>query len=264
MATAAPAVAVVRVGRLYPCEQPPARRAARQLAVAHGAQWYALQTSVGTCSEHPREARMFGKLKRMLDRTSPTPIVLDSAACPYCGVVQEPPPTRRKRCQACKQTIYTWTDQGSRRKHLVTEEEYTRVRQEAWDAEWESLSGRVINGIDSGDWHQVKMAYFQQALMLFGEGHDHRLLATESRKAELRYYLSSPVYQGMGVTKVQVVTVEEAACDECRSLHGKEFDIDQALELMPIPVHTCRTRADKNVHGGWCTCSFIPVLPHRR
>ena len=53
------------------------------------------------------------------------PIVLDNAACPYCGVVQDPPPTRRKKCQDCKETIYTWTDQESRRKYLLTQQEPT-------------------------------------------------------------------------------------------------------------------------------------------
>ena len=53
------------------------------------------------------------------------PIVLDNAACPYCGVVQDPPPTRRKKCQDCKETIYTWTDQESRRKYLLTQQDTT-------------------------------------------------------------------------------------------------------------------------------------------
>ena len=36
------------------------------------------------------------------------PIALIHAACPYCGVIQDPPPTRRKKCRDCKETIYTW------------------------------------------------------------------------------------------------------------------------------------------------------------
>ena len=190
------------------------------------------------------------------------PIVLDSAACPYCGVIQEPPPTRRKRCRDCKETIFTWTDQESRRKFLLTREDHSRIQQEEWDAEWKALNYQVIEGSRTGDWHKAKMAHFRQALMLFQKGRDHHRLASESRKSELRYYRTFPSYQNLGVTHVTIWTAEEAACEECRSLHGKVFEIDQALEVMPIPVRTCRTRADKNEHGGWCTCSYNPVIPN--
>ena len=199
-----------------------------------------------------------------IPKTHPLPpIVLDSADCPYCGVIQEPPPTRRKRCRDCKETIYTWTDQESRRKYLLTREDYSRIRQEEWDAEWKALNTQVIDGSRAGDWHKVKMAHFRQSLMLFQQGRDHHRLASESRKSELRYYRTFEMYREMGVTKVEIHTGEEAACEECRSLHGKVFEISQALEVMPIPVRTCLTWADKNEHGGWCTCSYNPVIPNR-
>jgi len=191
------------------------------------------------------------------------PIVLDSAACPYCGVIQEPPPTRSKRCRDCKETIFTWTDQESRRRFLVTREDHTRIRQEEWDAEWKALNSQVVEGSRTGDWHEVKMAHFRQALMLFQKGRDHQQLAAESRKSELRYYRTSPSYQNLGVTQVTVSTAEEEACEQCRFLHGKVFEIDRALEAMPIPVRTCQTWADKNEHGGWCRCSYNPVIPGR-
>ena len=189
------------------------------------------------------------------------PIVLDNAACPYCGVVQEPPPTRRKRCRDCKETIYTWTDQETRRKYLLTRQEHVRISQREWDAEWKALNAEVIDGNRTGDWHTVQMAYFQQALMLFKKGRDHRELAAESRKSELRYYRALEVYREMGVTKIEIVTAEEAACEECRPLHGRAFEIDQALELMPIPVPTCRTWEEENEHGGWCRCLYSPIYP---
>ena len=193
----------------------------------------------------------------------PPPIVLDSPACPYCGVIQDPPPTRRKKCRDCKETIHTWTNQETRRKYLLTLKDRDRIRREEWDAEWKVLNSQVIEGVSSGDWHSVKMAYFRQALMLFQKGGDHQRLALESRKSELRYYQNFESYQRMGVTRVTISTAEEASCAECRSLQGKDFGIHDALELMPIPVHSCQTWADKNEYGGWCRCSYNPVIPRK-
>ena len=187
-------------------------------------------------------------------------IVLDNAACPYCGALQEPPPTRRKRCRDCKKTIYTWTDQESRRKYLLTQQEHVRISQQEWDAEWQSLNSRIVDGSRTGDWHAVKMGHFRQALMLFKKGRDHQFLASESRKSELRYYRTFPSYREMGVTSVKIGTAEEAACAECRPLHDTTFEINQALETMPIPVRTCQTWSEKNEHGGWCRCSYSPVF----
>ena len=192
------------------------------------------------------------------DRTPPPPIVLDGPACPYCGAIQEPPPQRRKKCRDCGETIHTWTNQESRRRYLLTKTDDERVRREQWDAEWEAASLRVEEGIRSGDWHTVKVAHFQQALMLFKQGSDHQRLAAESRKSELRYYRN--MYQGVGITRVAISTVGDACCSECSSLHGKEFSIEEALESMPIPVKTCQTWVDKNQYGGWCRCSYDPIM----
>ncbi len=197
-----------------------------------------------------------------IPKTHPSPpIVLDSAACPYCGVIQEPPPARRKRCRDCQETIFTWTDHESRRRFLVTREHHSRIRQEEWDAEWKALNSQVIEGSRAGDWHRVKTAHFRQALMLFQKGRDHQRLAAESRKSELRYYQAFPSYQSLGVTQITLLTAEQESCEECGSLHGKVFEIEQALDVMPIPVRTCRTWAEKNEHGGWCRCSYNPVIP---
>ncbi len=51
------------------------------------------------------------------------PNELVDPACPYCGVVQDPPPKRKKKCADCGQSIYFRKD-GNRRR-LMTE---TQVR----------------------------------------------------------------------------------------------------------------------------------------
>lgn len=184
-----------------------------------------------------------------------SPITLVSPECPYCGVIQDPPPTRRKKCRDCKETIYTWTDQETRKKELLTSAQHAGREREAWDARWRALNTQVVEGSRSGDWHTVKMAHFQQALMVFNRGRDHQRLAAESRKSELRHYGTL-----FPAARVTVSTAGEAACSECQPLEGKAYGVDEALRLMPIPHTSCRTWADRNQHGGWCRCSYNPII----
>lgn len=192
--------------------------------------------------------------------TPRTPITLVTPACPYCGVIQDPPPTRRRKCRDCKETIYTWTDQETRKKHLLTAKQHAQRQQEARDAEWADLNQRVIEGSRSEDWHTVKMAHFRQALMLFEQGRDHHYLASESRKSELRLIQTN--HRNLGVQRVVIAQASDC-CLQCSSLEGREYSIDEALEVMPIPVKTCLYWAEKNPHGGWCVCYYAPVIPHK-
>ena len=58
------------------------------------------------------------------------PIELASAACPYCGVVQDPPPQRRKKCRDCGEVIHTRTDRVERKRYLLTADEAERRKRE--------------------------------------------------------------------------------------------------------------------------------------
>ena len=60
---------------------------------------------------------------RHLATAGSSPNELVDPACPYCGVVQDPPPKRKKKCADCGQSIYVRKD-GNRRR-LMTE---TQVR----------------------------------------------------------------------------------------------------------------------------------------
>ena len=95
----------------------------------------------------------------------PPPIALDDPACPYCGVIQDPPPQRRRKCHDCGESIHTWTDKDTRRKYLLTAEDADRKRSKEQDAEWRALNLQVIDAAKVGDWHSMKMAHFRQALM---------------------------------------------------------------------------------------------------
>ncbi len=181
------------------------------------------------------------------------PITLASPACPYCGVVQEPPPTRRKKCLDCNETIYTWTDKETRVKRLLTAKQHKQASRAARDAEWKALNMHSLEAMKDGDWQTLSFAQFRQAGMLFDRSADHHRMAQESRKSELRFHRSR------GGTRVTVYNIGDKACSECRPQHGREYNIDDAMREMPIPVKLCKFQADKNPHGGWCRCSYMPV-----
>ena len=182
------------------------------------------------------------------------PIELVSPACPYCEVIQDPPPQRRRRCRDCGETIYTKTYRESGRKHLLTAEEFKEIEDDEWDNRWNALDQRVINGTREDDWHTVKYSHFLQALMMFQRGWDHRGLAAESRRGEIRFHRQFTA--SLDVTHVRVVANEDKSCPDCMALNGLTFTFDEALEQMPIPCPTCTTWTDKNPNGGWCRCYY--------
>ena len=209
-------------------------------------------------------------------RGSLPPITLDSPVCPYCGVIQNPPPSRRRKCRDCGEVIHARTDRKNRRKYLLTAEqavqrdeeeaerkaaeqaEAERLRRKEWDAQWKALNLQVIEASRAGDWHAIQMAHFQQALMLFDRGRDHRDLARASRKAELQQYKER--YKEMGVRRVKIMTTGSASCARCAPLEGQSFTIEEALDQMPIPHDDCQTWRGENPYGGWCRCLYQPVI----
>ena len=62
-------------------------------------------------------------------RSTPPTITLVSAACPYCGVPQDPPPVRRRKCKDCGQVIHVRVDPQNK-KHLVTAGDAMRYERE--------------------------------------------------------------------------------------------------------------------------------------
>lgn len=184
------------------------------------------------------------------------PIVLDNPACPYCGVIQAPPPSRRRKCRDCKETILTWTNQEERVKYLLTGKDYEARKRAERDNRWAYLNQQILDASKKNDWHAVKVAKYEQSLMMFDRGGDHFRALEDSRRAELQYYRRE--YSHLGVKRV--VIQAEGGCPECQVLHGKEYSIEEALELLPIPVRTCQTWAGKNGHGGFCRCYFDAVF----
>ena len=215
-------------------------------------------------------------------RTS-NPILLVDAACPYCGIVQDPPPQRRKKCRDCSETIYTRTDRETRKKYLMTAiqlEEHAqaeaerkaaeqaeaerrrkdaerRARQER-DARWKELSKEVQRASQAGDWSALSSAHGQQARILHTEGRPHHHLSVES----MRFGLMAMQVRGLAETfNLQLTTCQdERVCDYCASLDGNLYTIEEALKEMPIPGTKCINEASDIPHSGFCRCIYIPKI----
>lgn len=191
----------------------------------------------------------------ILERLTPLPPTqLASRACPYCGVLQEPPPKRHEKCQDCEESIYIWVDQETLVTHFVTNSQFMNRQREAWGDQWANLDKRVREALRSSDWGSLSAAYFRQALLLYQRGLDHRRTLQESRKAELRRY--GALDRDMGATRVRIMAGGDEACSECSKNEGREMSIGEALQAMPIPVTSCQNGTDENLYGGWCRCSF--------
>ena len=196
------------------------------------------------------------KLTVKIDGPLP-PIALVSPACPYCGTVQEPPPQRRRKCRDCGQVIYIQTDQIERKRYLLTKKQADRAERDRRDARWKELSRQVQSAMQSGDWQSLRMAYSQQAQILFVEGRPHRHVTRLANKTQLIGF------QELGIDRVRVGTSEdERVCADCRARDGAVFTVAEAMESMPIPGRDCTDAKDKNPHGGRCRCYYSPVFKH--
>ena len=206
-------------------------------------------------SEKPEVAvRNAGSISVPTDGSS-RPIVLVSPACPYCGVIQEPPPQRRRKCKDCDQIIHTRTDRLERKRYLLTEKQAEQAERERRDARWKELSQQVQDAMRCSDWQSLRHAYYEQASILFAEGRPHRHVMQEAMKASLMEFRRA------GIASVRVRTArDERVCDECSALDGTVFTVTEAMKRMPIPGPACRDGEERNPHGGRCRCIYGGVF----
>ena len=214
-------------------------------------------------------------------RGSLPPIILDRPACPYCGVIQDPPPTRRRKCRDCGETIHTRTDRKKRRKYLLTADQAKqRDREEAErkaaeqveaerrkkqaerearrqrDIQWKELSKIAQKAMRARDWHTLSDVYRQQAYILFAEGRPHHDVAVEAQRFNLMHL------HDLGIPAVRVMTSRDGrVCDYCAPLDGKVFSVEEALEQMPLPSSSCVDGSHENAHGGRCRCVYRAMIP---
>ena len=202
--------------------------------------------------------RLLKALVGLFARSSPTvapkTVHSNGRACPYCGVIQDSPPRRKRKCQACGQPIYVKKFADGRR-HLLTETEVAENACRQREDHWKDLSNQVRKAMQEGDWQSLSQAYHGQARILFAEGRNHHKVLRESHKCQLLGM------KEIGIKKVEIQTADdERVCRTCRKLHGKVYSISTALKRMPIPCQTCEDRRDVNSHGGYCRCVYLAVF----
>ena len=226
------------------------------------------------------QLRRIEQSQRNAHASSLPPITLASPACPYCGVIQNPPPKRRKKCRDCGEVIHTRTDREARKKYLVTAtqvEEHKREKAERKAAEkaeaerrrkeskhrarqqrnarWKELSQEVMHTSQAGDWRALSLAIRAQAEILFVEGSRHYERSAEAQRFSLM------ATRDIGIPAVRVRTCQDQrVCEYCASLDGKVFTTGEALEQMPLPGPSCMDGSDENPHGGQCRCYYGPVF----
>lgn len=184
--------------------------------------------------------------------------------CPYCEQVLDEIPKRSRDCQFCGKTFYV------RNGKLLTKEDveiiewlgrltFLNISKEKFDLHRFILSNqfgfkapvrdvvwRILNvNLATSDHNIIKMIYYEMAYLLKQEQKDPRHLIQLALKHELLGLKEIGVY-----TEVKIQSSNDNdVCPECKSLHGKIFDIDEALESLPIPSScTCETG---------CRCYYI-------
>ncbi len=170
-----------------------------------------------------------------------------SAACPYCGKAQSPPPQLRRKCRDCGRLIYVRTDRRTGKRRLLTESQAEDTQRRERAAHWRKLTQQAQNAERSGDLEAMRLAYTGQAYFLHDEGKPHRDVA---RKAARCHLLNM---QRVGIQTVRVSTCRDGSvCDYCQRLEGREFGVAEALRTMPLPGPNC----DRN--DGICRCVYMP------
>ncbi len=204
------------------------------------------------------------------------------AACPYCGVILDPPPQRNRKCPSCGEKIIVRTRRSDGAKLCLTEDDakvfdaerkaeafrnkairaaagigmderdFERTEKELLakssgyspgDVFWSLAGKQALNQMQSGDWHGLSMTYFQQALWLHDEGRPYAHLKVEAEKALAQSYVGR-------CQELEVLTNE--CCPNCDQFNGRKYPIQQAVNEWPVPVEDCT--------NGWCTCTWLPVV----
>lgn len=222
-------------------------------------------------------------------RPGARPVV--AAACPYCGVILDPPPQRNRKCPACKENIIVRTRRADGAKLFLTAadgrafdeqrkkeaarnsalrharnigivdhafQQKEQALAKKWDSDprdvfWALANEAVISAMKAGDWHRLSMIYWEQALFMCEQGQPHLDLQREASKSQLREIAATYADLATGGHSFNKVEIlGNACCDVCRKNHGRRFSIRDALEMLPIPNEACEE--------DWCNCIWISVV----
>jgi hypothetical protein len=195
--------------------------------------------------------------------------------CPYCHARLDTAPKAKKMCPSCGKFIFVRTRPSDRQRVLMTEQEAKNIgRLPYWktilssfgvdekeyleivgelnrrfgrspsvgDIVWAASNKKLEEAMKRGDWHQMEMIYYNQALFLCAESREFFDVLQEAAKCRLRYYGQSKV------GRVEIMTLQDS-CDKCKTWGSKQISIEEALNSLPIPVKDCG--------NGFCRCHYL-------
>ena len=208
------------------------------------------------------------------------------AYCPYCNFEI---PKKKRKCPVCKNPLYIRKIPPGDEKKLVTKENAEKI-----DKEWKEIyyfnfhrSNFKLFGVSDkyfddyirdykakakhnpnnqdiiwalynetaiklSDYIALRNIYLEMASFLNSEGRNAHHILQQSAKMELMDYKKNEI------EKVEVLGTG-SSCPICAPYNGKIYDINEALEKMPIPVKGCQMEvySDK---VGFCRCRYVAVI----
>ncbi len=213
------------------------------------------------------------------------------AACPYCGVVLDPPPSRSRKCPDCRSDIAVRTDRGTGEKLYFTSDTVARFDAERAAVAARNKAMRRIEGmgLSEADYEskanelaekwgsrpQPSDVYWtlanEQVMQLGDPRHSGQEIAQiywsmalvmreegrghedfQRRSHHARLTHGQATVEEFGAGWMAVV-IAGGCCDVCAEMDGRTYTFEQALEEMPLPPEGC-TR-------GWCTCMWANAPP---
>lgn len=210
-----------------------------------------------------------------------------NVVCPYCAGPFAKIPKRRRKCPTCKQTVFIKYTPDNRTKRLMTEVQaaeadklwapYHQRQQtlktiypfgfgEAELEQWMALAGdseettvdKILLSvtINSPKLHERKVAYMTMALRADKKSEPFKDFLIEARRCELLRLKESRV------ARVEILTAGIGkACSKCEKLHGRVWDVDEALARMPLPCPQCQGTMFSN-RKGFCGCMYVADVSH--
>jgi hypothetical protein len=198
--------------------------------------------------------------------------------CPYCHVEMPADRKVKSKCPSCQKSLKVRSKHGLFPRSMFTDVEARAVdglvRNGATPAEFETMRQPlarsygfepalpdVLYGLMNArvstlrDPHELKMHYFQMALILHGEGKDPRRMRQESAKWGLKQWKAMAKSGALRSMRLTVITCREDSWEACRALEGRTFSLEELLASPPLPVQNCTH--DENAGGfGWCRCDY--------
>jgi hypothetical protein len=117
---------------------------------------------------------------------------------------------------------------------------------------WAGFNWLLDKFMKKGDLQELKLIYYQMAIML----HDEEKDPTECLKASSKMSLQE--MKNNGVVDTVTVLANSDSCESCRALVDKKYSLQEALDILPVPNSSCTH--DLKQGNGFCRCILVPVF----